>query len=615
MPDDAINQKAVIYCRVSSVTQVEEGDGLGSQEVRCRQFAENKGYNIIQVFQDKGVSGSLIDRPGMQDMLSFLRKSKEGEYAVIIDDISRLARGMKAHVDLRLAIGETGGKLESPSIEFGEDSDSQLVENLLASVAQHHRQKNAEQTKNRMRGRILNGYWPFNAPPGYRYEKGVSGHSGKVLVRDEPMASVIQEVFEGYASGRFETHSEIKRFLENCSIYPKDRKGEVQFERIREILDRVLYAGYIDVPKWNIRLQPGKHEPLISFETWQKVQNRDKEQARAPVRKDINADFPLRGFVTCGNCDHPMTACWSKGRKERYPYYLCRSKECPDYRKSVRKEQIEGEFQELLENLSPSQKLFSMAFELLKAFWEDQLQKSKLQGRSLKAEISKTEHKIVQFLERIVEADSPVLLKTYENQIKKLEEEKTGLKEKIENCGRPLKDFGETFRTAFGFLANPCKLWASDRLEDKRIVLRLVFCTKLPYYRNGGFRTAANSLPFRLLEDLKGGESELVPKVGVEPTRGCPHWILSPARLPVSPLRQTFSKTYKKVNFGNTDTKKLSLKNTIASGLSSAQIIKPGIVQQINIFSTFNYLGQLKIRVSRLLISKTNYHPFNIIFL
>ena len=31
--------------------------------------------------------------------------------------------------------------------------------------------------------------------------------------------------------------------------------------------------------------------------------------------------------------------------------------------------------------------------------------------------------------------------------------------------------------------------------------------------------------------------SLMVPKVGLEPTRGCPHWILNPARLPISPLR------------------------------------------------------------------------------
>ncbi len=86
----------------------------------------------------------MINRPSMQDMLTFLKSHKKKQnHIVIIDDISRLARGLDAHIHLRTAINEAGGKLESPSIEFGEDSDSVLVENLLASVSQHQRQKNA----------------------------------------------------------------------------------------------------------------------------------------------------------------------------------------------------------------------------------------------------------------------------------------------------------------------------------------------------------------------------------------------------------------------------------------------------------------------------------------
>lgn len=70
---------------------------------------------------------------------------------------------------VRAALSEAGGKLESPSIEFGEDSGSILVENLLASVSQHQRQKNGEQTVNRMRARTLSGYlsgyWVFQGKP------------------------------------------------------------------------------------------------------------------------------------------------------------------------------------------------------------------------------------------------------------------------------------------------------------------------------------------------------------------------------------------------------------------------------------------------------------------
>jgi len=176
--------KAVIYCRVSSAKQTVRGDGLSSQGTRCREFAKYKGYEVAEVFTDD-TSGSLTTRPGMQAMLSYLRDHRKEPHAVIIDDISRLARGLMAHFELRVKINEAGGVLVSPSIEFGEDSDSQLVENLLASVSQHQRQKNGEQTVNRMRARVQNGYWVFQAPVGYRYER-VSGH-GKCWCGTNPM--------------------------------------------------------------------------------------------------------------------------------------------------------------------------------------------------------------------------------------------------------------------------------------------------------------------------------------------------------------------------------------------------------------------------------------------
>ena len=146
----------------------------------------------------------------------------------------RLARGLEAHLKLRTAIADAGGRLESPSIEFGEDSDSLLVENLLASVSQHQRQKNAEQTVNRMRARVMNGYWCFQPPIGYKYER--SSRFSKVLVRDEPFASIIQEALEGFASGRFETQAEVKRFLESQPAFPKDLpNNEIRAQRITDI--------------------------------------------------------------------------------------------------------------------------------------------------------------------------------------------------------------------------------------------------------------------------------------------------------------------------------------------------------------------------------------------
>lgn len=86
-----------------------------------------------------------------------------------IDDISRFARDIRGHWLLREQLREAGGFLESPRIKSADDADSIFNENILVSVAQHQRQKNAEQTKSRMRGRILNGYWPFNPCVGFKH--------------------------------------------------------------------------------------------------------------------------------------------------------------------------------------------------------------------------------------------------------------------------------------------------------------------------------------------------------------------------------------------------------------------------------------------------------------
>ena len=98
--------------------------------------------------------------------------------------------------------------------------------------------------------------------------------------------------------------------------------------------------------------------------------------------------------------------------------------------------------------------------------------------------------------------------------------------ERIANCGRPLRDFDETLRTALDFLANPWNLWASERLEDKRAVLKLTFADRLAYVRNEGFRTANLALPFKALADLSGNESNMARPAGFESRTRKPFIIL-----------------------------------------------------------------------------------------
>tara|TARA_R110000787_G_scaffold173158_2_gene285774 strand:+ start:10006 stop:11571 length:1566 start_codon:yes stop_codon:yes gene_type:complete len=498
--------KAVIYCRVSDTKQTLRGTGLGSQETRCREYASSRGYDVVQVFKDDA-SGGLINRPGMQSMLSFLRQRRRTPHIVLIDDISRLARGLHAHIELRAAINTSGGILESPSIEFGEDSDSQLIENLLASVSQHQRQKNGEQTLNRMRARTLNGYWVFPAPVGYRY-KSVSGQ-GKVLHTDEPNASILKEALEGYACERFSTQAEVKRFLETHPTFPKTPRGEVTNQRVKDFLTQPLYAGYLKVPKWDVSLRPAKHEGLISFETFNTIQLRLNGKARVPARKDINADFPLRGFVLCGCCGKPLTANWSKGKIKRHPYYLCRNKDCELKGKSIRRDQVEQEFEDLLKSLQPSEDLYSFASSLFRDLWDHRAEKEKERSSSMKAEVSRIERDAEKTMDRLINAESDSAIRAYEKRLGDLDTKKHLLKEKISNCGKPLHTYEETFKHSMNFLSNPWKIWENGSIEYRQTVLKLAFADQLAYDRDNGFRTPKVSLPFKVLEDICSGNEEM----------------------------------------------------------------------------------------------------------
>ena len=518
MSEGPSGKQAVIYCRISSQAQSEKGDGLESQATRCREFAKYKGLTVVETFQDKK-SGAMIERPGMQAMLQYLRKHRREGLRVIIDDINRLARGLEAHLQLRAAIASVGATLISPSIEFGEDSDSLLVENLLASVSQHQRQKNAEQTVNRMRARMMNGYWVHPLPPiGYRYQQ--TRDRGKVLVRDEPFAAIIQEALEGYASGRFQLQSEVKRFLESFPEFPRDARGEVRNQKVNDILTHIIYAGYLESAAWKVSLRRARHEGLIDFETWQKIQTRLTENAKVPARKNLNEDFPLRGFVTCGCCGSALTACWSKGRSERYPYYMCFNKDCADYRKSIKRETLEGAFENLLRELRPTEELFTLARAMFEELWNHRLDFQRSRRRSLEAQVVKTQRQIEQLLDRIVEAESSTLIGAYEKRIQALERDKLAMQEKIASCGRPVRGFDETFRTAMDFLSSPWKLWDSQALEDKRAVLKLAFADNLAWVRNEGFRTAKTTLPFNVLGGFSEGKISLAEREGFEPSIG-----------------------------------------------------------------------------------------------
>ncbi len=511
---------ALVYCRISSEAQARKGDGLRSQETRCREYCSYKGVDVERVFYDRAISGKLIDRPGIKELIQFLKRSKvPQDYVVVFDDISRLARDIRAYLDLRDAIFDTGAQMDSPNMDFRQDSDGRYFEGMQALNAEHARRKIAETSKNRMWARLTGGYWCFAAPLGYKFEKHPS--HGNLLVRNEPIASIIQVALEGFATGRFETQAEVKRYLESEPDFVGWKKGRtVRYEDVVRLLTRHIYSGTIEYPAWNISLRKGHHEGLISLENFERIQQRIKEGARVPARKDINAEFPLRGFITCGDCNNPMTSCFSKSKTgTKHPYYMCFTKTCDSYRKSIKRDALEGEFETLLKQMKPSGTLFNYLRIIFKREWELRLASLNDLKKTLRRDILKLDKQIDNLMDKIVDAESNTAITAYERRIARLEKDKLIKAEKLENGTTPQRTFEEMFELALTFLANPWKLWASTRLEDKRTVLKLAFDAPLAYCRKQGLRTPKTTIPFNILGDINMGKCKMAERKGFEPSR------------------------------------------------------------------------------------------------
>lgn len=150
---------ALIYCRVSSTRQRTEGSGLESQEHRCRQYAESKGYAIEAVFPDDvSGGGDFMQRPGMRAMLAYLDAQKGEPKVVVFDDPKRLARDTEFHIKLRREFAERGATIECLNFNFEDTPEGRFVETVIAAQGELERHQNRRQVIQKMKARVEKGY-------------------------------------------------------------------------------------------------------------------------------------------------------------------------------------------------------------------------------------------------------------------------------------------------------------------------------------------------------------------------------------------------------------------------------------------------------------------------
>ena len=510
--------KALIYCRVSSKKQSREGSGLEGQEYRCRQYAEAKGYTVEAVFPDDvSGGGDFMKRPGMVALLAYMDARADERFVVVFDDLKRYARDVEFHLRLRRIMQERGAARECLNFNFEDTPEGMFNEIISAAAGELERLQLGRQNRQKSMARVEQGYCIQATPPiGLKYVKDKGG--GKILVHDEPLASIIREAMEGFASGRLASQSEVKRFLEAQPEFPKTLPGGgVRQQKVRYLLEQILYAGYVAAPKWGIPMRDGKHEGIISKETFARIQERLKGTPCNPARKDMNADFPLRGAVQCASCGYSLTGGWSKGRRQHYAYYSCHHHGCSQKGKGIPVAKLNARFEEHLKSLTPSEPYLAMVKAMFNKCWNAQHARAQETAQSHAAKAGDLDREINKVVDRMLEVSNPRALKAFEDRIEGLEQDKMIALEKAAQKPTPVRPFAEMFEHTLRFLSNPYECWKIGSPLAQKMVTRMVFDGPLTYDRKSGCLNTKKSSIFKLLEGQNTLRGEMVGPAGLEP--------------------------------------------------------------------------------------------------
>jgi site-specific DNA recombinase len=512
MSNNEQKRKALIYCRVSSDRQKNEGNGLESQETRCRQYAQLHGYEVSRVFKDSFTGGGdFMKRPAMSELLSFVDSNIHENFILIFDDLKRFARDTTSHINLRIILKKKSVEVACLNYSFEDTPEGIFVETIMAAQGQLEKDQNKRQVIQKQKARLEKGYWAFGSPIGYKQTK--FPEHGLLLVPKQPEASIIKEAFEGYEKGILISKKDVADFMVSKKF--KNQKY-IGYKTIDRIFNSSIYAGIIEYPKWEVTRRKGHHEGIISEETFDNVQMILKTGKRAKNRKDIRKEFPLRGLVCSVGSNKTYTASYSKGRNNHYAYYRDIDKSSKFFNKSIYKDVLENHMEDCLKNITPTQEVIDFTEALIQDEWNKRKVKKDIRRQEIQKELNILQKEKDTYMERICKTENENLITAYERKIEALSIDEQSLIQKLNNS-RNLLDFGTAFSFVMEYIKNPVKQWQSDNLQDKRTIVQIVFDGIAEYEVNEGFGTAKLAPIYSVFETIHASKSHDVEMGGIEP--------------------------------------------------------------------------------------------------
>ncbi len=528
---------AIIYCRVSSVWQ-EKGWWLPSQELACRNYCDRKEYNIVWVFHDSFTWWDL-DRPWINRLFEFIDKNRNKDKVDIFvaEDISRIARSYLVHIELTTWLLSRWVKYELVNMKFEETSTWKLMEWMMALNAEYFRMNNKEQVFSRTDSRLLDWYWTRPAPLWYKYIKAPIW--GKMLAKDEPNASIIQEALNLYANWVLNSVSETAHFLENKWLdmgqYEWKRKNKNSLTHIHtsvahSMLKQLLYTWYIEYIKtkrdknWiivkerNIPLRKGKHEGLIDLDTYERIQERlSNKRPYTHEIKTINPEYPLRWFIVCKCCNLPFTSGKSKSKNQKRTAYYQFNKKCIHHWKSIPANKLHQEVSADIKWSESDVRFLEYMKKLLLKENDKRNDKRKLTLIDIGKKMDSVDVEIDNLLNSLASSKSSIVKAKIEHKIEELSNTRSELLKEAKKGETPVT-LDRVIEIAFEILSNTLHVWENGTIEQKQVLLRLILNDKIII----DFWTKTYwTLPYSSFYQQKNALSEdktlLVDPRGVEP--------------------------------------------------------------------------------------------------
>ena len=290
--------RTVLFCRVSSKEQEDEGYSLPSQEKLLKDYAEKHHFQIVKVFSISETGSKSDQRKTFKEMLDFIKKNDIK--VLVCEKTDRLLRNKKDAVK----IDEWMNDNEDRSVHFVKESSvlhrdskshEKFIWNIRVSVAQFYTDNLSEDVKKGQVEKIAQGWLPTKPPTGYK-TIGEKGH--RIHVTNEDVSPLVIKMFQLYESGEYS----VKRLTDKMfELGLKNLNGnKICKSRIHILLQEIFYIGKI---KWNRQIYQGEHKPIIDRDLFDCVQKRLKGKTTSRYQKHNHLFTGLMKCFECGGSE------------------------------------------------------------------------------------------------------------------------------------------------------------------------------------------------------------------------------------------------------------------------------------------------------------------------